>query len=170
MGRALSAWRPDHRLTCRCDMQRAPGVVLHINGMKTTPLRVQRLESSDGTATWWGSLVNLTIPPDRNPHVPLDRIPGRDNLVRTLRYRARAFAGRAEHPLASVHGGLERRRLWSWLVWRASGARPLSRDAPGMVGRKSALSLPPSALPSLFCACACRDRHGGDAAELSSLR
>ena len=37
--------------------------------------------------------------------MPLDRIPGRDHLVRALRHRARAFADRAEHPLAEVTAG-----------------------------------------------------------------
>src|SRR3954466_6880261 len=66
MGRALSAWRPDHRLTCRCDMQRAPGGRSTHRRDEDNPLRVQRLESSDGTATRWGSLVNLTTHPNRN--------------------------------------------------------------------------------------------------------
>src|SRR4029078_7479931 len=36
IGRTLSAWRPHHRLTCRCCTQRTPEVVLHSNGRKAT--------------------------------------------------------------------------------------------------------------------------------------
>src|SRR6266550_9223575 len=36
IGRTLSAWRPDHRLTCHCCTQRTPEIVLHSNGRKAT--------------------------------------------------------------------------------------------------------------------------------------
>src|SRR5690349_11578787 len=98
-------------------------------------------------------------------NVPLDRISGRNDLLRALCHRARAFVDCPEHPLAAVDRRLERRRLRPGLVRRASRARSVSRNAPRLVRRKSPLSLPPSALASVLRPCARGNRHGRDAAE-----
>ena len=64
----------------------------------------------------------------------------------------------------------QRRRLRAGLVRRARGARPLSRSAPGLVGREPAPSLPPHPLAPVLRPCARLDRHADHAAELPSVR
>src|SRR3954471_1672354 len=103
--------------------------------------------------------------------VPLDRLSRRNDQARTLRDGSGPLSRRAEPALARGQCLDQWRWIRARLVRRARPRTgPLSRGAPGLVGREPAPPVPTHPLAPVLRACARLDRYANDAPELPSLR